>query len=489
MPLDYAVLAVRLPMRMPTRLLIVFLFLLAGTSCLVPNKAYRRDQPVVPKATVPGPSSLVPSSPNYDLAYLEFDDMGEFWTIGDLQHFESNPAAAQLSQVLQLIAKRKETGDVVVITFIHGWHNNASPYDERETDKTLSGFKKILAELSTKDTARSYIGVFVGWRGEVLKKDPFITYWNRRDAAVRVGGPSLSEAIFRLMFLTKGSGELLSSANCQFSEPEVSKSRFIIVGHSFGGRVLERAVAQPFLTMLLERYYQVRSCQISAGIQDKHTAVTFRSPADLIVFLNPANDAFESKAIIEGLKRMNLKVQRQRYGQSDEEKTKAMALQSIDLDSSGPLLLSVTSDGDWATGLVMPVAQSLSVPGKSFRSAYDANGKDLGQLVSPTQSYYFSHSDGNVPGFITHEITGPAKGAGAHCPGNAWPNFEGKDGCYTVRAANNWNTTPFWIIKVPKSVEEDHNDIFNPGLDNLLGAIVQKYALNATETHLLAASE
>jgi hypothetical protein len=41
-------------------------------------------------------------------------------------------------------------------------------------------------------------------------------------------------------------------------------------------------------------------------------------------------------------------------------------------------------------------------------------------------------------------------------------------------------------MNVPKSVEEDHNDIFNPGLDNLLGAIVQKYALDATETHLRA---
>ena len=28
-------------------------------------------------------------------------------------------------------------------------------------------------------------------------------YWNRRDAAVRIGGPSLSEAVFRMMFATK----------------------------------------------------------------------------------------------------------------------------------------------------------------------------------------------------------------------------------------------------------------------------------------------
>jgi hypothetical protein len=467
-----------------TRLLSIFLLLGVSTSCLVSNRVYRRNPAIVPKA-----GTLDPSLPRYDLAYLEFDDMGEFWTIGDLRHFETNTSASQLAQALELIEKRKESSDVVVVTFIHGWHNNASPYDEQQRDKNLWGFKNILQQLATKDPGRSYIGVFVGWRGELIKWDPFFTYWNRRDAATRVGGPSLSEAIFRLMFLTKGSGEPLSDTTCQFSGSEASRSRFIVVGHSFGGRALEGAVAQPFLTMLLERYYQVRNCQLGRGMRDAHSdkvPVTFRSPADLIVFLNPANDAFESKAIIEGLKRMNIKVERQKYNQSEDEKSRALALPSIDLDSSGPLLLSVTSQGDWATGLVMPVAQSLSVPGKSFRPSYDENGEELGQLVKPQQSYYFSHNDGNVPQFITHEITGPAKGPAAHCPGSHWPNFEGKDGCYTVRAAKNWNRTPFWIMNVPKSVEEDHNDIFNPGLDNLLGAIVQKYALDATETHLRA---
>lgn len=461
-----------------TRVFGLFL-LLATTACLVPNKAYRRP----PQSVVPAAADT--SSPNYDLAYLEFDDMGEFWTIGDLHRFEANPAASQLEEALQLIETRKKTRDVVVLTFIHGWHNNASPYDEGQRDKNLSGFKKVLQQLATKDPQRSYIGIFVGWRGEVIKFDPFVTYWNRRDAAVRVGGPSLSEAIFRLMFLTKGNSQPFLNSNCQYSEAETNRSRFIIVGHSFGGRVLERAVTQPFLTMLLERYYQVRNCQSATHTEGQE--VTFRAPADLIVFLNAANDSFESKAIIEGLKRMNLKVDRRRGDQTEEDRTKAMALTAIDLDSSGPLLLSVTSEGDWATGFVMPIAQSLSVPGKSFRH-YDKNGKELGQLVEPSQSYYFGHNDGNVAGFLTHQISGPAKNAGPHCADNHWPNFEGKDGCYTVHSIDSWNSTPFWIIKVPKSVEQDHNDIFNPGLDNLLGSIVERYALSSTETHLRSAA-
>lgn len=461
-------------MKSTSGMLSILSLLMIGTSC-VANRPYRRDQSLVPKAP-----SINESQPQYDLAYLEFDDMGEFWTIGDLNQFETAPSTSQLSQVLDLINRRKQTGDVVVITFIHGWHNNASKYDEGNHDKNLSGFKNIMQQLAIRDRERSYIGVFVGWRGEVIKHDPFVTYWNRRDAAVRVGGPSLSEAIFRLMFTTKGTGELAGS-NCKFAEPESSRSRFIIVGHSFGGRILERAVAQPFLTMLLERYYLVQACQ-SDG-QEKPAEVTFRSPADLIVFLNAANDAFESKAIIEALKRMNLRVERERSDQSEEQKTRALTLLPIDLDSTGPLLLSVTSQGDWATSLVMPIAQSFSTPGKSFRESYDPN---LGQLMNPKQGYYFRHSDGNVAGFITHRITGPSNGPSAHCPGGNWPHFDGKDGCYTVEAVENWNATPFWIMKVPKSVEQDHNDIFNPGLDHLLAAIVQKYALGATETHLKA---
>ncbi len=107
-----------------TRLFSIFLLLGVTTSCLVSNRAYRRNPAIVPKAAV-----LDPSLPRYDLAYLEFDDMGEFWTIGDLRHFETNTSASQLAQAMELIEKRKEAGDVVVITFIHGWHNNASHYD------------------------------------------------------------------------------------------------------------------------------------------------------------------------------------------------------------------------------------------------------------------------------------------------------------------------------------------------------------------------
>src|SRR5712664_3105905 len=167
-------------MKIASRTLSILFLLVVSTSCIVPNTAYRRSQAIVPRV-----ASADPSQPQYDLAYLEFDDMGEFWTIGDLDRFQTAPATSQLSQALELISRRKQTSDVVVITFIHGWHNNASKYDESNHDQNLSGFKNILQQLATRDRERSYIGVFIGWRGEVVKRDPFVTYWNRRHAATR----------------------------------------------------------------------------------------------------------------------------------------------------------------------------------------------------------------------------------------------------------------------------------------------------------------
>ena len=147
------------------RLFASLLLFLSCTSC-VRNVAYRTDCPVVARGF-----SLGTASSNFDLAYLEFDDMGEFWTIGDLRNFGGNVSVSGLAQVLALISERKTTSDVVVITFIHGWHNNASEYDERPgSGKSLAGFESIMQELSADDPQHVYIGVFVAWRGEVIRR-------------------------------------------------------------------------------------------------------------------------------------------------------------------------------------------------------------------------------------------------------------------------------------------------------------------------------
>lgn len=464
-----------------TKLLLLILAIATCTSC-VANKVYRWGK-AEPPAIVPANPDGDSKTPKYDLAYLEFDDMGEFWTIGDLQHFSNQPHASQLSEVIDLIKERKKKGNLVVIAFIHGWHNNASRYDETH-DKSLYGFKTLMQNRAVKDPAHNYLGIFMAWRGQAIPGDPVVSYWNRRDATARVGGPSLSEAVFRLIFATKGTTTQPELSNqCQSTNEEPDKSQFIIIGHSFGARILESAVAQPFLTMLLERQSQALDCVKKAkqqGIQLGSSQGSFRSPADMIVLLNSANDAFKTKAMIEAMKRMNLRVVRPKPGSLEAEKDQKLSVSATEMDSYGPLILSITSKGDWATGRVMPVLQALSSVDQDFRS-YDKNREELGQEPHHSQEFYYLHNEGNVKEFLTHNVERISAG---DCSTHGWPYFRGEDGCYRVEMVHNWNDTPFWVMSVSTHIIPNHEDVFKPGLIDLLESVLDRYNAPAAETHL-----
>jgi len=400
-----------------------------------------------------------------------------------LQHFPDRPRASQLSEVIDLIKERRKKGNLIVIAFIHGWHNNASRYDETH-DKSLYGFKTLMQNRAVKDPAHTYLGIFIAWRGQAIPGDLLVSYWNRRDATARVGGPSLSEAVFRLIFATKGTTTQPELSNqCQSVNEDTDKSQFIIIGHSFGARILEGAVAQPFLTMLLERQSQALDCIAKAkqqGITLGATQGSFRSPADMIVLLNSANDAFKTKAMIEAMKRMNLKVVRPKPGTPAGESQQKLSISATEMDSYGPLILSITSKGDWATGRVMPVLQALSSVDKDFRS-YDKDREELGQEPHHSQEFYYLHNEGNVKEFLTHNVERISTG---DCTTHGWPYFRGEDGCYRVGTLHNWNDTPFWVMSVSTHIIPNHEDVFKPGLIDLLESVLDRYNSPAAETNI-----
>jgi hypothetical protein len=209
-------------------LILCALVLLVGC---VPNRSYWRNDAGVsnqipPVIDPPQSKECSSASKTYDcvrstngkyeaqrfyLAHIEFDDMGELWSIGDLNAGRTNNS--ELDDALSTIDKAQQAAavmkrEVVVITFVHGWHNNASPYDEKHKD--LGSFRTVLQDLSYRysrdfrDSPPILIGIFISWRGQTVSGDLAATYWNRRDAAVRIGGLSLTEVIMRLMFQTKG---------------------------------------------------------------------------------------------------------------------------------------------------------------------------------------------------------------------------------------------------------------------------------------------
>ena len=434
-----------------SRAIAMALFLVLITGC-VANRPYRTQVtplPETPEATstaaVPPPKTTYRNQRpgivlrndadiKYDLAYIEFDDMGEYWTIGDLTGRPNAVNDSQVERTVRLIQLRQqEKYPLAVVTFVHGWKNNASPHDE-DKDGNLKSFKNIMKGLADLDPGRHYIAVFVAWRGQVIPHNLFTSYWNRRSAAMRVGGPSMTEALFRLMFVTKPPIAPTLENECGFKTEETrtpaigrdpvtgkglaenaiagidknegaaplavakrsfARDRFVIVAHSFGARVMERALSQPLMSLLYERQSEASSCIVrwkENHLDETQPQISFQSPADLITMINSANDSFETKAMIEGMTRMGL------ISCIDEKCSSAGA------SNAHPLIVAILSDGDWATKTVMPVAQRISYFEQNLNRKYDDNPNEKGQIDERKQRKFFFKNEGSVPQLISHTL-------------------------------------------------------------------------------------
>jgi hypothetical protein len=450
--------------------------------------------------------------PHYYLAHIEFDDMGELWSIGDLAAGSRTPMS-QLENALDVVRRAQKLAstqdrELVVIAFVHGWHNNASSYDERR--KNLGSFKSMMQSLSCDygikvvgnrpvlDKRPVLVGVFLSWRGQSLRGDFASTYWNRRDAATRVGGPSMTEVVTRLMFMTKGVPLAPDPNNgCEWGSAQGKElAHFAIIAHSFGARALEHALTQPMLSLVLERQIQARECARERARrhpeQPRLDDLTAPAPADLIVFLNAANDAIGAKEMIEALKRSQIKIKRQKTDQTESEPR----------ELSAPLMISITSDGDWATERIMPVAQWFSSSALAFRRYDNHDEKEKceaeGQLCDHHQGYYYRHSEASIKEMRSHLVILFGNADSCKPKGiNNWPFFQvlGKNECFCIDSSGEnpttrdecgldesdrqkkfgsdtgWNGTPFYVIGVPKKLIKDHNDIFQDGTVDLLTTI------------------
>src|SRR4030095_14125409 len=116
-----------------------------------------------------------------------------------------------------------------------------------------SGERAQRAETGAAQKPRQMVGVYVAWRSNVFEHEAKLpewvtalsldlSFWNRKRVAAQVAGISCTEAILSL------------AAQTRLDDPPgdlASESKVILVGHSFGGLILERAVAQAMLGGLL----------------------------------------------------------------------------------------------------------------------------------------------------------------------------------------------------------------------------------------------
>lgn len=339
------------------------------------------------------------------------------------------------------LAEIRKLRKPLLVIFVHGWHNNAATGDAEDPDRLPKhSFSQLLDALGDSAYIREQgfqpLGVYISWRGKSYQDvvlEYGTTFWHRYDAARDLG---------RTIPCRRAISELVAEAR----ERGPKDSRTFLIGHSFGGLVLEQAIT-------------------SSVVSAQRDGVSL-PPADLTLFLNPASDSETALFTVDALASKGVRV-----GSWDEKR-------------DFPIFASLTSESDWATGLTFPIGKYPAALGKQFDS-YEVDGPE--ERVSGR--YFFTHTPGHNRYLLSHATTAPRPIAGTGTsafeanlrekmdpeephfktltPGKGWESWCIKRTGTTV--------TPYWIVKVSKAIMNGHNDIFN---DNALALMAALYRLN-----------
>lgn len=380
--------------------------------------------------------------PGWELAYAEFKDDGSAWD------------ALQTKGIVDLIeeAKSDNDGAAVVVLYVHGWKNNAraaTPPTRKDVEKFHTALNAIAAipgvsRLRDGDRLPPLVGVYIGWRGSTATVEPFktLTMWPRRSAARRVGRGASFDTMDLIIRTAKPSAD--------------DRTRVILLGHSFGARVLENAVDGVDADNAREGAMRAWQRSITAAAGPRSPS----PPVDLIGFVNAATQSSISGETI-GRLRANKTVF---YGPGG-------SIETCRDDPRGdqrpecrpiPLYFAVSSTGDLATRYLLPVANLLIPPGPSpwrLRAAAftgQLQSHDIVEVPCPPPVPY------RCPPAADREICFEA-------------NRNHQRVCYEMRRKPNaTNHTPFWAMTVDPRVVTDHGDIWNQNLLDLFVAVLER---------------
>lgn len=431
--------------RVVVQMIISLVFCLLTAACSATKYAQNRPGAL----SIEKKKSGDPEKP-YDLAYIEFDDQGDFWDPEQLDN-----ALKMIDQVNESAGYDSEGNGIgsIFVTYVHGWRNDAS-----EGNGNLANFKNILKRLAEDEgraaesstpprPARPIAGVYVAWRGDALWTirplrwlDVF-TFWNRNAAAARIASrPPATQAL--LLILKEIQGK--------------SNARSIVVGHSMGALIVERAMSQALVGVITEAKYRKRCEACQSDLEPGE----FKPPADLIVLVNSAAPAMQSKHLVEVL----------------EEDVS----ESAERHDAMPLLLSITAQNDRATKRLFPVAMKLESRRQNFRSD-----------TTPGQGSLVTHTAGHTPFLHSHaplkfDADAACRGAVDDLPLNVLRCREEEErenslaAIFTVgrrkytikRIAGAFNHTPYWILQAPDSVIDNHSGFFTDEFTNFLRGLI-----------------
>ena len=367
----------------------------------------------------------------YVLGIVEFDDQGQ---LRDPQ---------QMSRVVDEFRRLAAGDDVLLISFVHGWHHSAKP-----GDSNIASFREMLGRVSQMERIgsqqqnrrqRKIIGLYVGWRGDSISV-PYlnaVTFWDRKSTAHDVGTQGVAELLLRMEEIVN------VKKGIETEVPPPLTSRLVVIGHSFGGAV----VFTTLQNILADRFIDSR-----AGKTEQGDAQGF---GDLVILMNPAFEAIRYGALYD-LSQQHCR----RY-----------------FESQLPKLVILTSEADYATRYAFPVGRTFSTmfeshtsldrhycekPGSNgIRPMQISEGKADRNTVGhfePYLTHRLQASKDEPPRDETFEVTRLQTRWALHS--NDEPLiFEGSrlESLQRTTALN-----PYLNIQVDKQLIGDHNDIWQP---------------------------
>ena len=424
----------------PILLALAAVALLALPGC-VANKQYR----FVNSKESPAFESHTPEHP-YQLSFIEFDERGDYWDrrqVGSAAHHIKTSAKP-----------------VLLVVFIHGWHNDAS-----EEAGDVHRFRCLLKQIGSTDATKrlEVQGVFIGWRGESVARNPLLkvpsllSLYSRKSAVERAAGHPMADSIFWMV---------------REARKYKPGSRTVLIGHSLGALALEKVLAQSLPARL---YAYGGEGEKGAGRDELY------SPADLIVLLNSAAESSYAKELIDTFRRLP-----QKPGEGTA------------IDPNHPLLISITSTADSATGTFFPIGTKLSNAFGVFRD-YKLDQKYDGSDRTVSQKSYYTQTPGHNESIVSHVVVprhlpvripaGMWDKTVSACEVEANPSFEenlthprgmsfvtGKPGEWDewdIRPSptQHGKPSPYWVMQVPKELIPSHGDIFNPNARSMMAAL------------------
>jgi hypothetical protein len=402
---------------------------LAVTACTT-NEALRRNEPGNVR------SIADTKGKPYKLAFVEFGEQGSFQD------------TTQLDEARRLL--ENQSGKVLLVMYLHGWHNDANSDDVGRFEGFLKGIARF--QLVEK-TGFKVVGIYLGWRGQSswLKGANVLTIWDRKRAAERLA--SNNDCL-----------EAISSLTATARARPRNDQYVVLLGHSLGGLVLERAVAHSITAALHSREPNAR-------------------PADLIITLNPASDSILTRQLI-GTLQSNFRYTGDFLGDGEYV---SVGTPRVTFPGNQQVIVALSAANDRATGRAFPAAMWLSGLTKRFNQVTSPAGK----INAPERDYYIS-SPGNKTDLVTHQVIPEKEGSIAYSrKGNAidvnLSRTSMPDGLFVTSGTNSlgeprvwqeWKLdptnnakTPYWIIKVPPAIINDHGDIWSDNAQALMAAI------------------